>query len=102
MPWKQTYEPAPKDMSLVVLKELPEGVTEHQELFSRIKTAAGKPSAEGWPHYYFCRYCGGWIEGYPNEYRVNTMDSYRLSGRRGTESHCIRCGEQIGFSGMVS
>ena len=47
-----------------------------------------------------CPMCKGWIEGAPNEYREDTIGP--LCGRRGTTSHCRRCGWEIGFSGMMS
>ena len=77
MPYRAVWFPAPKDESLVVSKEkLPE-----------------KPC-------YKCHYCDGWIDGRPYRYKEDTLAP--LAGRRGTASHCRRCGQEIGFSGAIS
>lgn len=100
MPFYSDWEPAPSDMSLPVLEELPDGVAERYR-FHEPKEAFGVINGEPCP-YHYCKHCGGWIPGYPNHYKVNTLDSYSLSGRRGDEWYCVRCGRQIGFSGAVS
>lgn len=102
MPYSLHYEPAPSDMSLPVLKELPDGVTEESFTLGVVREASGKPTEEGWPHYHFCPHCNGWIEGYPNEFPVNTFAPQHLAGRKGTEYFCRRCGHEIGFLGLMS
>jgi len=76
MPYRATWFPASVDKSLIV----------HPERLA-------KPC-------YHCRYCGGWIEGHPNQYEENSLGP--LSGRKGTASHCRRCGQEIAFFGMMS
>ncbi len=94
MPWQQQWVEAPKDLRLPVLAELPDGVRELEFPFG-YKEAYGQGR-----RFYSCRYCGGWIEGQPNSFPVNTLGP--LSGRQGTEYHCRRCGEQIHFDGIMS
>lgn len=102
MPYRNQWFDAPKDMSLTVHKELPEGVHEDSLRFlHNLKEASGYTGLY-YVTFHFCKHCGGWIEGHANEYEVNTLNSSRLSGRRGTEYHCCRCGEQIAFMGMMS
>lgn len=104
MPWKQVYEPAPKDMSLKVWREneLPDGtIIETEDLFRNFR-AANLWLDDQLQHWYECRHCGGFIEGHYNQYEVNTLNSYRLSGRKGIEYYCRRCGEQIAFNGWMS
>lgn len=76
MPYRMQWTPAPKDESLIVHKEKPEGRS------------------------YKCRYCDGWIEGQPNRYKIDTLAL--LAGRRGTEEYCRRCGQKIRFFGVIS
>lgn len=98
MPFVQKWVPAPKDESLPVLAELPPGQQRVREPFwGECKTAY----VNGQP-YYYCSSCQGWIQGLANEFSVNTLDSRSLSGRRGREYCCRRCGEEIGFIGMRS
>jgi hypothetical protein len=94
MPWESSWVPAPSDPSLPVLAELPEGVAEWPWPDDPRRAHGGGR------RFYHCKRCGGWIEGNPTEYRVDTLAP--LSGRRGVETYCIRCGEEIAFSGMVS
>jgi len=100
MPYRQSWFDAPKNMSLTVHKELPDGIPE-QKLSFGTREAWGTVNGE-FKTFHFCRYCGGWIEGHANQYEVNTLNASQLSGRQGTEYHCQRCGERIGFMGMVS
>lgn len=45
-----------------------------------------------WQHYYYCRYCGGWVKGLP------FRDDHKVkAGRRGYATTCIRCGLDIVF-----
>ena len=50
--------------------------------------------------FYYCDICEGWIEGYAYQYEEDDLGP--LCGRKGTVSSCIRCGHEIGFSGIVS
>lgn len=101
MPWSQHWEPAPKDMSLPVMENLPEGVAEQRQWFSSLREADGYINGE-WKQYYFCHWCKGWIEGHANEYSVNTLNPGKLAGRQGTEYCCRRCGREIAFNGLMS
>lgn len=105
MPWKQVYVPPPQDMSLRVWhkNELPPNVRfETIGLGFRQFAEATVFGHDTFQHWYECRHCNGWIEGYANQFDVNTLDSSRLAGRRGTEWYCRRCGEQIAFIGLMS
>lgn len=107
MPWLQVWQDAPKDESLRVWKteELPLGTyigSHHIASVRMFREAQCIVDPDTWRNWYECRHCGGWIEGNPNTFQVNTLDSHRLSGRWGTEYHCIRCGEQIAFIGAMS
>lgn len=99
MPYRMVYEPAPKHLSMPVLKALPDGIHELRFSFNGIREASGMVD-DHIENYHFCPRCGGWIEGSVNEYEVNTMGP--LSGRQGTEYYCRRCGEEIGYIGAVS
>ena len=58
---------------------------------------------EGMEHYaYYCGNCKGWIMGEPNDYYINNLAPEHLAGRRGHDYYCRRCGENVGFSGIVS
>lgn len=101
MPYEQHWVPAPKDKSLPLLegdKENPPFGFALDERFWMGSFATAKDLS--FERAYFCRHCGGWISGLPNHYRVNTLGV--LSGRQGTEYHCRRCGEKIGFRGRVA
>lgn len=104
MPYKLVWEPAPENKDIPVLETLPEGLNE-KPCWGNYKMAE-TPLEEviskkiPWIYYYHCHWCKGWIKGRPNEYREDTIGP--LSGRRGTAFYCIRCGNEIGFSGMVS
>lgn len=102
MPYRHQWFDAPKDTSLSVLKSLPSDVSEDRlnDLFN-LKQAAGYVDGQ-YKTFHFCPHCGGWIEGHANQYEVNTLNSGHLAGRRGTEFFCCRCGERIGFFGMMS
>lgn len=105
MPWQQHWVEAQKNLNLPVFKELPLGLVREKSDFLYPFERAGQPTQGGYircTHYYCDRDCKGWIEGFPNEYEVNTLAPYQLAGRQGTEWYCIRCGEQIGFLGVVS
>lgn len=101
MPWGLTWYDAPKNMSLEVHKELPYWAHE-RSLSWGVKEAEGWPDEDTWVFFHYCRHCGGWIEGHAQEFKENTMDSTRLAGRSGVAYHCLRCGQEIGFSGAVS
>jgi DNA-directed RNA polymerase subunit RPC12/RpoP len=51
-------------------------------------------------HYYFCQYCGGYIQGKTHAKRVNTIGP--LAGKCGTDYCCVRCGRTLSFSGRMS
>lgn len=101
MPYRQVYEPAPSNKSLPILEELPAGVME-DSLSLTIREARGRTADGVYRYFYFCRRCKGWIEGQANTYQVNTLAPHQLAGRSGTEYYCIRCGDEIGFMGMMS
>jgi len=102
MPYRQSWFDAPKNMSLTVHKELPIGIHESNGgWINNLREAAGYNLDEH-KTFHFCSHCGGWIEGHANEYSVNTLNSSQLSGRKGIEYFCCRCGEQIAFNGMMS
>lgn len=96
MPYESRWVDPPTDPTLPVLAEPPEGCVPG--------IGFGGPKEVRTPdhrrHFYECRHCKGWIEGHPHESRVNNLGP--LSGRRGTEFHCVRCGHEVGFTGMMS
>jgi hypothetical protein len=99
MPYRQVWEPAPKDFTVEVLPELPEGYKELNGIAAGFyKEAVNRKDI--FDNFYYCKRCGGWIKGKPNSYKVDTLAP--LSGRRGTEYYCRRCGEEIGFTGVMS
>lgn len=100
MPYRQVYEPAPKNMSLKVIEQLPEGY-EEDRLFSFAGVKVYRKSGS-YDYLTKCHRCKGFIEGLPNEFQVNTLDTRHLAGRQGTEYYCQRCGSEIGFIGMMS
>lgn len=98
------WEDAPKDEGLTVHESLPPLVGElaYTSVLGQPRQAWGA-TADGAPRVlHFCQHCNGWIEGTATQYSVNTLDSSRLAGRRGTEYYCRRCGREIAFSGMMS
>jgi hypothetical protein len=95
VPYKQVWFDPPSDSSIPVLAELPEGVREFMPGMVDPPEASGNRQ-----RYYKCRYCKGWIPGIPRDYQVNTLAP--LSGRKGVETYCIRCGKEISFCGMMS
>lgn len=100
MPYRQQYVPAPRNMKLTVYKELPKPFVEEEKDWLR-----GYRTARDSDYHmmYFCDHeCKGWIEGHPNQYRVNTLEPTRLAGREGYEYYCLRCDEEIAFFGMMS
>lgn len=102
MPLRVRYEhfDAPKNPSLPVLKDKPDG--RDYGIFGPPQIWSDHTKGHPIKHWYECYRCGGWIEGMPFEHNVNTLDPAHLAGRRGTEFYCIRCGEEIHFSGLVS
>lgn len=109
MPWQHVFVPNPSDDKLPVLKKVPKDyeVTGADWSFQRArlpfdklleKYKANKNFKER--RFYSCRYCKGWIEGEPYEYHEDDIGP--LCGRRGDVFSCIRCGNEIGFCGMVS
>lgn len=102
MPYRMVYEEPPKDPSLPVITELPEGYKEPELRWAGYREARHEARPYGMKVYYHCPHCKGWLEGHPNGYGVNTLDTSRLAGRRGTEYFCKRCGWEVGFSGIMS
>lgn len=104
MPYRQIYEPAPSDMSMAVLtdEQLPQGVHPKDDFIIGSREAYGTTPDGEFKTYHHCSRCGGWVEGHASEYEVSTLNTRRLSGRRGTEYHCRRCGRQIAFHGIMS
>jgi len=104
MPFRQQYFPAPQDRSLPVYHDLPPEYVASRFLDSHNATIKAEHYGEGKEQFmHYCRYCLGWIPGQANEFPINTMSHrHPLGGRQGTEYYCRRCGEQIGFSGIVS
>lgn len=111
MPWKQVWEPNPSDDNIPLLKELPPEFKQGDFSWGGVKTASIPVDVLIREHqegkkipkitsYYYCDDCKGWIAGYPYEYREDDIGP--LCGRRGTVFSCIRCGNEIGFNGMVS
>jgi hypothetical protein len=94
MPYIQQWIPAPIDKSIPVLEEMPEGAREFSTGLSyRICHVKGI-------EYHYCPECKGWIEGSPNEFKVDTLAP--LVGRRGIEYYCKRCGYELAFIGIMS
>lgn len=102
MPYHQVYTPAPKDFSIEVVQELPEGIVEqHRSFLGHLREARGE--GKRWLEVYtYCRHCKGWVKAASNMYSINTLDTRSLSGRNGQEYYCARCGEQLAFLGMMS
>ncbi len=87
------WVPAEKDESLPLRTDIPVTCTNDVLPWAGFCRVDGKG-------YYYCRFCKGWVEGEPNEYKVNTLGL--LSGRQGTEYCCRRCGNEIDFVGCVA
>ena len=107
MPYIQEWVEPKKSLKLKVHIELPSGYLEVDKNSSisrqyRMASIGGEPFAIPDKSLHFCDKCNGWINGWPNDYEINTLDGRRLAGRRGTEYHCARCGHKIGFFGMMS
>ena len=101
MPYRMVYEPAPKNMELLVYPDLPKEYAE-QPHWLTIPFRWARHT-ETYEEMYFCDHdCKGWIEGNPNKYHVNTLEPEHLAGRRGEEFYCRRCGRQIAFVGLMS
>lgn len=98
MPYELRWVDPPTNPHLPVLADadLPDGLVPGLSL--------GGPEERRTPDrkqtFYRCRNCKGWIEGRAHESCVNALAP--LSGRRGTEFHCIRCGHEVAFTGMMS
>lgn len=100
-PYNYHWQPPEKHLSLKVHKKLPKGFTQEMSFGNDVKEARNAK----YEHMYFCphRECNGWIDGLPTEHEVHTMSQHHpLSGRDGTEYYCHRCGQEIGFIGMVA
>jgi hypothetical protein len=104
MPWRQVWEPSPKDENLPVLTELPIGVYEDHKLWP---SSIGLREADGevdgkYATYTYCHHCNGWVKGTAVTETVNTLDASHLAGRQGTEYYCRRCGTELAFMGKMS
>lgn len=100
MPFQMVWVPAPNNMNLPVLVDLPEDFRKI-EMFSEVKEADGYIDGK-YTVFYYCMFCKGWIEGHANEYHVDDLHAHVLAGRRGFEYYCKRCGKEIAFSGVMS
>ena len=103
MPYQTTWVAAKKDPNRKCYAILPDGYEVASGLFACYQLASKDGTRCAIPEnaLHFCEKCG-WVEGYPNQYKVNTLDSAHLSGQRGEDYHCARCGNHIGFSGVMS
>ena len=104
MPWRSEYYPVPITPGLPVLTEAeatalaaggPGGVRIWGLGFGQPKEIRGNGVS-----YYECRHCGGFVPRHPHKSRVDTL--VPLSGRRGIEWYCVRCGNKLRFMGMMS
>lgn len=109
MPWKQVWEENPSDNSIAVLKAPPDDFEIIGEKWALqraklpwkiVRELLKEDKSPNLRTYYRCHYCDGWIEGEPYEYSENSLGP--LCGRNGTAYSCVRCGREIGFTGMVS
>ena len=98
MPFEYVWKPAPKNMSLPVSQELPDGFVENYvwSFVKQIRVANNRKYELA----YFCHSeeCHGWISGEPMENEEYT----KLSGRDGTAHYCCRCGHEISFVDRLS
>jgi hypothetical protein len=93
MPYEMRWVPVPKDETLEVHQEIPQGLMDWG--YHRAGFVNGQ-----YFQFHECKKCGGWITGRPAEYRIDTLGP--LCGRKGIEYYCRRCGYQIGFDGWMS
>ena len=102
MSWQYTFVPNPSDENIPVLENPPAGFEISND--RNYKTARipfdQMMESNDTRDFYYCLHCNGWIEGIPFEHHEDDIGP--LCGRRGIVSSCIRCGNEIGFSGMVS
>jgi len=93
VPFEYVWKPAPKNLSLLVSQELPDGFVENYiwSFVRKIRVASNSKDELA----YFCdsKVCNGWILGEPMENEEYTI----LSGRNGTAHYCSRCGDEISF-----
>lgn len=105
MPYKQVWFDASKDENIEVYRDLPPEY--HERKFGLWGVKQAELNVEYWKDdkelwMYECHHCNGWIKGEPNKYEINTLRPSQLAGRQGTEFYCRRCGNQIGFMGIMS
>ena len=93
MPWQMTWEIAPQNLELEVIKKLSSNYLPLNSFISYNKD-------NRLDCMFYCQYCEGWIKGQPTEYQEDTLGP--LCGRRGIASYCIRCGNEIDFYGVMS
>jgi hypothetical protein len=98
MPFEYVWKPAPKNMSLAVSQELPDGFVENY-VWSFVKQFRVANNSK-YELAYFChsKECHGWILGGPMENEEYTI----LSGRDRTAYYCWRCGHGISFVDRLS
>jgi len=108
MPWEQVWVPNPSDENIPLHKNPPDNFQQYEGWGCKMARRSVESLIEDHKQgkeldhrtYYYCRECKGWIEGKPTEYHEDNIGP--LCGRRGTVTACIRCGDEIGFCGMVS
>jgi hypothetical protein len=93
MPFEYVWKAAPRDLSLPLSQELPEGFVENYVWsFIRQIRMAGNNRYES-AYYCHSKECNGWIFGAPLENEEYAI----LAGREGTAYYCGRCGHEISF-----
>lgn len=90
------WVPEKRRIALAVYPELPSGYVEVRFPFSVYREAR----TSDWEYMYFCSRCQGWLKGHPHTHEENTLAP--LSGRSGWVWECQRCGEELGFEGIIS
>ncbi len=103
MPYRQVYFDAPKDESLPVYKELPEGYTGRRSIFGVKEAHRAHYDDPGAPYaLHWCDRCGGWIPSNAECFQENTLAPHMLAGRSGHTYYCRRCGREVAFIGIMS
>jgi hypothetical protein len=106
MPYHTIWTPNPHDKSLPVLKDedLPAGVYDLGLTgFFGGHTREKHGTIDGeYVRFHYCPHCGGWIPGDYYTYQVNNLNTRALAGRSDECSACRRCGEEVGFTGLMS
>jgi hypothetical protein len=114
MPYRQIWVEPDKNPRLESWEELPKGYVESSIRLGGYRNASKVMEIEVLEALrempFMLYYCEGdtiqdlpgcgWVEGRPNEYKINTLGP--LSGRRGVEFYCAKCGAKMGFRGAIS